>query len=173
MFISIVFTVCVCLSGLVARNCFCVINHGGEMNIGLNLTKEGLFRRKSVAASTALAFLASSVLIGIGGSTSAQADVCSDKTLNLLSVGDPFEYALKEVLPQFTAETGIKVNLESLDNQTLSSRLATAFVTKKSDLDVVTVDNIWVGQYYDNGWILSLNDLIKANKDINLKDMIP
>ena len=173
MLISIVFTVCVCLSGLVARNCFCVINHGGEMNIGLNLTKEGLFRRKSVAASTALAFLASSVLIGIGGSTSAQADVCSDKTLNLLSVGDPFEYALKEVLPQFTAETGIKVNLESLDNQTLSSRLATAFVTKKSDLDVVTVDNIWVGQYYDNGWILSLNDMIKANKDVNLKDMIP
>lgn len=76
-------------------------------------------------------------------------------------------------MPQFTAETGIKVNLESLDNQTLSSRLATAFVTKKSDLDVVTVDNIWVGQYYDNGWILSLNDLIKANKDVDLKDMVP
>ena len=104
MFISIVFTVCLCLSGLVAANCFCVINHGGEMNIGLKLTKEGLLRRKSVVASTALVFLTSSVLIGVGGNSSAQAAAdCANKTLQLLSVGDPFEYALKEVLPQFTA----------------------------------------------------------------------
>ena len=54
------------------------------MNIGLNLTKEGLLRRKSIAASTALVVLTSSVLVGIAGSTTAQAADCENKTLQLL-----------------------------------------------------------------------------------------
>lgn len=143
------------------------------MNYRLTSIRTSMRQRKSLAISTTLLLAATSVFVGVGSNISAQAADCSKKTLNLLSVGDPFEYALKEVLPQFTAETGIKVNLESLDNQTLSARLATAFVTKKSDLDVVTVDNIWVGQYYDNGWISSLNDMIKADKTVDLKDYVP
>jgi multiple sugar transport system substrate-binding protein len=131
-------------------------------------------KKKLVAVSTASVLAMSTVFLGVGAGVSAQAvDPCVNKTLSLLSVGDPFQYALQEVLPQFTAETGIKVNLQSLDNQTLQTRLAAAFVTHKSDLDVVTVDNIYVGQYYDNGWISSLNNYIKNDKSVNLGDFIP
>jgi len=129
--------------------------------------------RKYIAISTSIVLASSGVLL-VGASTSnAAADCGPNRELNFVSVGDPFEYALKEVLPQFTAETGIKVKLTGLDNQTLQTRLAAAFVTGKSDLDVVTVDNIWIGQYYDNKWILSLNDMIKKDPTVNIKDFIP
>lgn len=130
--------------------------------------------KKLNSAFTAAVMGLSVTVTGVGMNTPAVAAVdCKTKELKLMSVGDPFQYALEEVLPQFTKETGIKVKLESLDNQTLQSRLATAFVTKKSDLDAVTVDNIWIGQYYDNGWIDSLNARIKADKTVDLKDMVP
>jgi multiple sugar transport system substrate-binding protein len=139
----------------------------------ITLNKFKSRNKKGVASFTSYVMGLSIVFTGVGVSTPAFADECKTRELKLMSVGDPFQYALEEVLPQFTRETGIKVKLESLDNQTLQSRLATAFVTKKSDFDVVTVDNIWIGQYYDNGWIDSLNSRIKADKSINIKDMVP
>jgi multiple sugar transport system substrate-binding protein len=139
----------------------------------ITLNKFKSRNKKGVASFTSYVMGLSIVFTGVGVSTPAFADECKTRELKLMSVGDPFQYALEEVLPQFTKETGIKVKLESLDNQTLQSRLATAFVTKKSDFDVVTVDNIWIGQYYDNGWIDSLNSRIKADKSINIKDMVP
>jgi len=93
--------------------------------------------------------------------------------IRVLVVGDPFQFALEKVAPDFTAETGIKVNLESLAYDALNARLVTSFVSKTPDADVVTVDAMWMGQYYDNGWIVPLDDYIKADKDTDIQDFIP
>jgi multiple sugar transport system substrate-binding protein len=95
------------------------------------------------------------------------------KEIRVLVVGDPFQFALEKVLDDFTAETGIKVNLESLSYDALSARLVTSFVSQTPDADVVNVDNIWSGQFFDNGWIIALDDYIKGDPDVNLKDFIP
>jgi multiple sugar transport system substrate-binding protein len=95
------------------------------------------------------------------------------KEIRVLVVGDPFQFALEKVAPDFTAQTGIKVNLESLAYDALNARLVTSFVSKTPDADVVTVDAMWMGQYYDNGWVVALDDHIKADKDTNVKDFIP
>ncbi|MBV7327233.1 extracellular solute-binding protein [Chloroflexi bacterium TSY] len=52
-------------------------------------------------------------------------------------------------------------------------RLVTAFVSGKSDADVVTVDQMWNGQYKDNGWIMALDDFIAADADTDIQDFIP
>ncbi len=95
------------------------------------------------------------------------------KEIRVLVVGDPFQFALEKVLDDFTSQTGIKVNLESLAYDALNARLVTSFVSQTPDADVVTVDAMWTGQYFDNRWIISLNDYIKADSDVNLKDFIP
>ncbi|MGC8877710.1 MAG: ABC transporter substrate-binding protein [Anaerolineae bacterium] len=95
------------------------------------------------------------------------------KEIRVLVVGDPFQFALEKVLDDFTAQTGIKVNLESLAYDALNARLVTSFVSQTPDADVVTVDAMWTGQYFDNRWVISLNDYIKADSDVNLKDFIP
>jgi multiple sugar transport system substrate-binding protein len=95
------------------------------------------------------------------------------KTIRVLVVGDPFQYALEKVKDEFTALTGINVEMENLAYDQLNARLATSFVSGTPDADVVTVDQMWNGQYSDSGWIIPLDDYIARDTDINIKDFIP
>jgi multiple sugar transport system substrate-binding protein len=95
------------------------------------------------------------------------------KTIRVLVVGDPFQYALEKVKDQFTALTGINVEMENLAYDQLNARLATSFVSGTPDADVVTVDQMWNGQYSDSGWIIPLDDYIARDKDVDIKDFIP
>ncbi len=95
------------------------------------------------------------------------------KTIRVLVVGDPFQFALEQILDDFTAQTGIDVVMENLAYEALNARLATSFVSGTPDADVVTVDQMWTGQYSDNGWIIPLDDYISRDPEINVKDFIP
>ena len=95
------------------------------------------------------------------------------KTIRVLVVGDPFQFALEKILGDFTAQTGINVEMENLAYDALNSRLATSFVSNTPDADVVTVDQMWNGQYSDNGWIIPLDDFISRDADVDIKDFIP
>ncbi|MCG5480795.1 extracellular solute-binding protein [Sinorhizobium alkalisoli] len=94
-------------------------------------------------------------------------------TVRVLSVEDPFFFSMKALVPEYEKETGIKVELESLSYDALQSRLVSAFVAKTSDADVIVVDQMWLGQYLDNGWIVSLNDFIANDSEVELSDFIP
>jgi multiple sugar transport system substrate-binding protein len=95
------------------------------------------------------------------------------KIVRVLVVADPFYYALREVTGQFEAETGITVELENLAYDALQARLVSSSIARKPDADVVTVDQMWTGQYLDSNWIMPLDAMIKADKDVNLADFIP
>ncbi len=93
--------------------------------------------------------------------------------VRVLVVADPFYYALREVVGQFKAETGITVDLENLSYDALQARLVSSSIAKKPDADVVTVDQMWTGQYIDSKWIVPLDDMIKGDKDLDLGDFLP
>ena len=95
------------------------------------------------------------------------------KTVRVLVVADPFYYSLREVTGQFEAETGITVELENLAYDALQARLVSSSIARKPDADVVTVDQMWTGQYLDNHWIMPLDAMIKADRDVDLNDFIP
>ena len=91
----------------------------------------------------------------------------------MLVVGDPFQFALDEIKDQFTAQTGINIDYENLAYDQLNARLATSFVSGTPDADVVTVDQMWTGQYSDSGWIIPLDDYISRDADTDIQDFIP
>jgi multiple sugar transport system substrate-binding protein len=95
------------------------------------------------------------------------------KTVRVLVVGDPFQFAMEKILDQFTAKTGINVEFESLGYDALQQRLVSAFVAKSADADVIAVDQMWTGQYLDNGWVQPLDDFIKADSDFDINAFIP
>ena len=97
----------------------------------------------------------------------------AEKTINVLTVGDPWDLALQNVTDQFTEATGIGVNIESLGYVQLQARLINAFLTQTSDADVIGVDQMWLSQYADNGWIRSLDDFIKADPEADFADFLP
>lgn len=131
-----------------------------------------LTRRRLLQTSAGIA--ATAVIGGTGlGSLATPALAQGANTIRVLSVEDPFFFALKEVLGDFKDETGITVELESLSYDAMQARLVSAFVSKSSDADVITVDGMWVGQYVDNGWIRTLDDFAMADKSLDIAGLVP
>lgn len=120
-----------------------------------------------------------SAAVGIGGlptirrAAAAPRRAQTDVTINVLTVGDPWDLALQNVVDQFTEETGIGVIIESLGYVALQARLVNSFLTQTADADVIGVDQMWISQYADNNWIRSLDDFIKADSDTDVMDFIP
>jgi multiple sugar transport system substrate-binding protein len=122
----------------------------------------GLLAARSAAAQTPEASPAA-----------APASSSAGKTIRVLVVGDPFQYALEAIKDEFTAQTGINIIYENLAYDQLNARLATSFVSGTPDADVVTVDQMWTGQYSDSGWIIPLDDYISRDADTDVQDFIP
>lgn len=129
------------------------------------------FLRLTGATSGALAIGSVPGLSRVAASAPRRAQ--TEKTIKVLTVGDPWDLALQNVVAQFTEETGIGVEIESLGYVALQARLVNAFLTQTADADVIGVDQMWISQYADNGWIRSLDDFISADSDTNIKDFIP
>ncbi|HTW26996.1 MAG TPA: extracellular solute-binding protein [Acetobacteraceae bacterium] len=125
----------------------------------------GLSRRSVIRAGAGA--LAAPMLL------SRPAHSAGGKTIRVLLVGDPFYYALRELVGQFKDETGITAEVESLAYDALQARLVSSFIAHRPDADVITVDAMWVGQYMDSNWIRPLDDLVKGDKSLDLGDFIP
>jgi len=93
-----------------------------------------LSRRNLLGAAATGALVAGLSGCGLRGGS-------SPNTLNVLSLGDPFFYAVKSLLPEFEAQTGIHVNLEGPDYDTLNARATNSFLTRQSDIDVTRHKN--------------------------------
>ncbi len=123
--------------------------------------------RRSLLKSTA-AFAGAAALGMAPRTASAQA-----KTLRVLLAGDPFYYAIQGLADQFKQETGIELQIESISLEALQARLTSSFISNQPDADVISVDQMWLGQYLESKWIMPLNDFIKADKDTDIQDYVP
>ncbi|MBB5754844.1 extracellular solute-binding protein [Prosthecomicrobium pneumaticum] len=94
-------------------------------------------------------------------------------TLRVLLAGDPFYYAIEGLKDQFQQETGITLEIEAISTEALQARLTSSFISNEPDADVISVDQMWLGQYLESKWILPLNEFIKADSDTAIDDFIP
>ena len=125
-------------------------------------------RRNLLKSGVALAGTAA-----IGGALRPRRAMAADTTLRVLLAGDPFYYAIEGLKDQFEQETGIKVQIEAISLEALQARLTSSFVSNEPDADVISVDQMWLGQYLESKWIAPLNEMIKADSDVNIEDFIP
>ena len=123
-------------------------------------------RRNLLKSGAALAGAAS--LGSFSRSASAQS-----KTLRVLVAGDPFYYALDGIKDRFKEQTGIEAQIESISLEALQARLTSSFINGEPDADVISVDQMWLGQYLESKWISPLDEYIKADSDTNIEDFIP
>lgn len=99
--------------------------------------------------------------------------LAQEKTLRVLLAGDPFYYAIEGLKDEFTKETGIKLEIEAISLEALQARLTSSFVSNEPDADVISVDQMWLGQYLESKWIKPLDDFIAKDKDTDISDIIP
>lgn len=95
------------------------------------------------------------------------------QAINVLTVGDPWDLALQNVVDQFTEQSGIAVNIESLGYVALQARLVNSFLSQTADADAIAVDQMWISQYADNGWIRELDEFISDDATAQIDDFLP
>jgi multiple sugar transport system substrate-binding protein len=75
------------------------------------------------------------------------------KEIRVLLANHPYGELLKSSIPDFEKQSGIKVNVESLQEGQLTTKLTTEFATKSSSVDVFMTRPLQEGKMFNkNGW---------------------
>jgi len=75
------------------------------------------------------------------------------KELRVLLANHPYGELLKQAIPEYEKATGVKINVESLQESQLTTKLTTEFATNSSSVDVFMTRPLQEGKmFYKNGW---------------------
>src|SRR5690606_34178770 len=100
--------------------------------------------------------LASAVGVGLAMPASAE-------TINILMETVPDTQFIKELLPEFEAATGHKVELEVVNYAEMHTKLVPQLVAAQGSYDAIVVDFYWVGEFLKAGWLQPLDERIAAD----------
>lgn len=79
------------------------------------------------------------------------------KSIRVLLANHPYADVLKPFISEFEQKTGIKVNVESYDENQLTQKLTTEFATRASTVDVFMTRPLQEGKlFFRNGWYESI-----------------
>lgn len=128
------------------------------------LTRRGLLRAAGVAGAAAMA----------PGVASCASSSGNKNSISVLTLQDPFFYAVQTLLPEFEKQSGISVRFEGIDYDTLNSRATNSFMSKLSDIDVISPDSMWLSRFANNDWLQPLDGLIRRDAaEVDIADFIP
>lgn len=92
--------------------------------------------------------------------------------IRVLLANHPYGELLKPLIPEFEAKTGIKVNVESLQESQLTQKLTTEFATGSSTVDVFMTRPLQEGLLFiKNGWYAPLDKYDFADYPSNSVDI--
>lgn len=96
-------------------------------------------------------------------------------TINIMMEGVPDTEFVQKLLPKFEEETGMKVNIEVLNYALMHEKLVPQLTAAEGSgsYDAIVVDNYWVGEFVNAGWLQELDNQIANSEAINLEDYLP
>lgn len=96
-------------------------------------------------------------------------------TINIMMEGVPDTEFVQALLPQFEEETGMTVNIEVLNYALMHEKLVPQLTAGEGSgsYDVIVVDNYWVGEFVNAGWLMPLDEQISSSDQIDLADYLP
>ena len=83
--------------------------------------------------------------------------------MNVLFLDRPGYNAVKQMLPEFEAATGIKMNITTVPYENALGEQVRDFVAG-GDIDIALVDLVWLGNFAENGWIVPV-ETFTSNPD--------
>lgn len=93
------------------------------------------------------------------------------KSITLVTANHPWGEAIKPLLPEFEAATGMKVNIQSFFEDQLTQKLTVQFTSGSTTPDVFMYRPLQEGKlFYKNGWVQSLDDYVKKDAAYDFND---
>ena len=81
---------------------------------------------------------------------------------------------MADLAPKFEEATGIKVKVDILSYPELLTKVTADFVGHTKGYDLLTMDNVWSGQFAESGYTVDLTDWIKRDAaEIKVDDIYP
>lgn len=137
-------------------------------------------KRNEGRRSTAARLLAAGLTVAVAAGIAAPAaSLAQDKpyagtTLNILMEDLTETHYIADLLPEFEAQTGIKVVFEQVPYSNMYEKLVPQLSgpEKSGSYDVVAVDYYWPGEFARSGWMLPLDEWI-ARDGVDLSGIFP
>ena len=120
----------------------------------------------SPAASTA-ATASTAASPAASTATTASWDACkanSGATLNFIGEATTQTDVLKTLGPDFTAKTGINVNIEEAPYDNVVQKLLLDFTTHKAGYDIFSMPYEYLGSFVENGYIVPIDAQLSSGK---------
>ena len=96
--------------------------------------------------------------------------------VNVVFLDRPGYNAIKAMLPEFEAATGIKMNITTMPYENALGEQVRDFVAG-GDLDLALIDLVWIGNFAENGWIVPIEEFTSnadlADPDLDIDDFFP
>ncbi|MEK3917005.1 sugar ABC transporter substrate-binding protein [Paenibacillus sp. FSL H7-0331] len=137
--------------------------------------------KKWLPASVA-AVMAMSIIAGCGNDTPAPAPAADSgktaaakpfegKKLTVVTANHPWGEAIKPLLPEFEAQTGMKVEVQSFFEDQLTQKLTVQFTSGSATPDVFMYRPLQEGKlFYKNGWVQALDEYVKKDASYDFED---
>jgi multiple sugar transport system substrate-binding protein len=97
-------------------------------------------------------------------------------TIDVLFLDRPGYAAAKQMLPEFEAATGIKLNITTVPYENALGEQVRDFVAG-GDIDVALIDLVWIGNFAENGWIEPIETFTSnpelADPALDIDDFFP
>ena len=93
-------------------------------------------------------------------------------TLHALMEDVPETTIIEKMLPEFTKETGIKVEFEKVGYGDMHDKLVAQLVSGESYYNLLSVDFLWAGEFPAAGWLTDLKPYVEKS-GFDLKPFIP
>lgn len=103
--------------------------------------------------------------------TKAAAKPFEGKSITLVTANHPWGEAIKPLLPEFEAATGMKVKVESFFEDQLTQKLTVQFTSGSATPDVFMYRPLQEGKlFYKNGWVQPLDEFTKKDASYDFAD---
>ncbi|WP_307226857.1 ABC transporter substrate-binding protein [Pararhizobium capsulatum] len=94
--------------------------------------------------------------------------------LSVLMVGHPTSDAIQKMLPDFTAATGIEVDLEVIPEADATPKMLLEFSSGSGRYDVVENNSVMLPGFVKSGYVAPLDELLsKHGEFVDLADFVP
>jgi multiple sugar transport system substrate-binding protein len=119
------------------------------------------------------AIVAAFSLVAIGRAGAAEKPY-DGMTLTLASQNDQFGTVMADLAPKFKDATGITVKVDIMSYPELLTKTTADFVGHTKGYDLITMDNVWSGQFAESGYTVDLTNWIKRDAaEIKPDDIYP
>jgi ABC-type glycerol-3-phosphate transport system substrate-binding protein len=102
-------------------------------------------------------------LLMLGSAIALVAGPVHAETINILMESVPDTRFVQEVVPQFTEQTGIEVDIEVVNYAEMHTKLVPQLVAPTGSYDLIVVDFYWVGEFTKAGWLQPLDERIEQD----------